>query len=131
MLGNMVMGFHLIDPDDRSNILFINFWNWRTIVEAARRLEVVDDATAERMHLQCTSFQLSPAQALDLAMAIEDYLLPSLEEDDRVLLDGTITDEADDGTFHKVDVEKNYSTNAKVLRAVMEFCRSTQGVVIN
>ena len=125
------MGFHLIDPDDRSNIFFISFWHWRMIVEAIRRLDVFDTETVDRMHLQCTEFRLSREQSMALAQAIEDQLLPQLEEGERMRFDGAVADEEDDGVFHKVDVEKNYSTNAKTLRDVAAFCRSTRGIVIN
>lgn len=125
------MGFHLKDPDDDSNLMFINFWHWRTIVEAVRRAAVFDAATIDRMHQQCTMFQLSRDQSQVMVQVIEDQLMPQLEENERLLLDGSVTEEEDDGTFHKVELERNYSTNLEVLRNVVAFCRSTRGIVIN
>jgi hypothetical protein len=54
-----------------------------------------------------------------------DYLLkavfPRLKPGQRMLADFSVTDEPDDGTFHKDDLKKNYSLSCEVLLIILEF----------
>lgn len=125
------MGIILTDRDDDANNFFVNFWHWRTIVESIRALEVLDDETLEGLHLPYCNRYVDGDQARKIASAVEKKLIPQLADDQRLLLDGTVTDVPDDGTFHTGKIESNYSTNAKVLKRFAAYCRSTNGFWIN
>ena len=124
------MGIILEDRNDESNLFFINFWHWRTIVEAVRRLDVLDKETVDGLHEEWADTGLTREQARTVAQALEERLLPRLDEEDWLLLDGSVSDEPFDPTFQKVDIEKNYSTNAKVMRKFKDYCRSSNGFTV-
>jgi hypothetical protein len=47
----------------------------------------------------------------------------------RLLHDLSVTDEPDDGAFHRDRLEKNYSLHHDVLVAVIQFLRETGGPI--
>jgi hypothetical protein len=121
------MGITLSDRGRRLPPFFVNFWHWRTIVEAVRRLEVLPVGVVDRLHEQFTGSGLAETEARQVAAGITQALLTSLRAGDRLLLDGTVTQEVDDGTFHRVDEDENYGTNREVLAKFAAFCEACAG----
>jgi len=124
------MGITLLDEGEDGPHFSINFWHWRAIVEAVRRLDVLPPEKVDGLHEPFCANGLSAAEAQQVADAIEKRLLPSLEEGERLLLRGEHTTAPDEGTFHKTDVEQNYSTNRAALLLFVDFCRNTSGFTV-
>jgi hypothetical protein len=122
------MGVTLFDQVSNEVVFDVNFWNWRAIVEAVRALDVLPEQTVEALHTPFAS-ALTEAEARLVAEAIRTRLLPTLADDERVLLDGKRTTEPDDGTFHRDPAEqhRNYSTNREVLAEFADCCATCAG----
>src|SRR5688572_10611040 len=106
----------LFDQKTNAIVFDVNFWHWRAIVEAIRSLRVLPEARVDALHEQWVG-ELTEDEARSVAPAIRERLLPTLRDDERLLLDGRTTTEPDDGTFYRDPAEqhRNYSTNRRVL----------------
>ncbi len=128
------MSVILVDLQNRDHAFCVNWYGWRGIVEAVRRLEVVDEQTIDGLHEPFTGSGLNAAQAETVADAIEERLLPLLDEDDYLLVDGTITRTLPlkesqwiiIARQYRVDVA-SYYTSAASLRKFVAYCRSCSG----
>jgi hypothetical protein len=122
------MGVTLIDQQTGESVFDINFWHWRAIVEAIRGLEILPVARVDGLHEPFVG-ELTEVEARSVAAAMRARLLPTLRDDERLLLDGTRTREPDDGTFHRdpADQHLNYSTNRAVLDKFVAFCEICHG----
>src|SRR5262245_55489389 len=118
----------LFDQKTNAIVFDVNFWHWRAIVEAVRSLQVLPDAQVDALHGQFIG-ELSQDEARAVAVAIQERLLPTLADDERLLLDGRRTTEPDDGTFHRDPAEqhRNYSTDRRVLEEFARCCESCGG----
>ena len=123
------MGVSLFDRETEEIIFDVNFWHYRAIVEAVRSLEVLPDAKIDALHESWLGNGLTTEEARLVAVAITTRLLPTLGEDERLLLDGTRTTEPDDGTFHRdpAEQQQNYSTNRGVLERFARCCETCNG----
>lgn len=124
------MGVILADVTDQDKDLFLNFWHWGTIVEAIRKLEVIPDLRAQALHEQYIGSGLTKEEALKVASALRSRLLPTLSDDERLLLDGSKTSRPDTGALDFKDTEKNCSTDPGMLRKFAEFCESCSGFTV-
>lgn len=122
------MGITLFDQGSGTELFDIDFWHWRTIVEAVRSLDVLEEARVDTLHEPFLG-ELTRAEALTVAKALRAMLIPSLKDDERLLFDGTRTTEPDDGTFHRAPTEryKNYSTTRGVLEEFAVACEACAG----
>ena len=128
------MSVMLVDLQNREHTFSVNSYGWRGILEAVRRLDVVDEQTIDGLHEPFTGSGLDAAQAEAVAEAIEERLLPLLDEDDYLLLDGTITRTLPPkesqwmiiARQYRVDVARYY-TSAAWLRKFVAYCRSCSG----
>ena len=123
------MGVTLFDRTTNQIAFDTNFWHYRAIVEAIRSLGVLPDEKVNSLHESWVGNGLTVEEARLVAEAIRTRLLPTLRDDERLLLDGRRTTEADDGTLHRApaDIHKNYSTNRKVLEQFVKFCETCNG----
>lgn len=121
------MGITLITAND--GLAFdANFWHWRALVEAVRRLNVLPDDRVEGLHDPFCGNGLTREEARLVADALESRVLPTLSDGERLLLDGTTTSAEDDGTFYKgADAHQNYSTNRNVMTKFIDFLRECPG----
>jgi hypothetical protein len=126
--GGRPVGITLFDQTTDGIVFDVNFWHWRAIVEAVRSLDVLPEVRVVALHEQFLG-DLTEGEARIVAVAIRDRLLPTLGNDDRLLLDGRRTIEPDDGTFYRDPVEqhKNYSTNRRVLEEFARCCETCGG----
>lgn len=124
------MGITLLDEKEDAPSFSLNFWHWRAIVEAARRLQVLPAEKIDSLHQPFCGNGLTKDEAQRVADAIEQTLLPVLTSGQRVLLNGETTVGPDDLVFHESDPGRNYSTNREVLARFAEFCRSCSGFTV-
>jgi len=128
------MGITLTEEGTNATIFSINFWHWRAIVEAVRSLEVLPDARVFALH-ELSHGELTESESRIVATAIQERLLPTLADDERLLLDARLcldaqrTTEPDDGTLYRLpsDQHKNYSTTRAVLAAFAKACATCRG----
>jgi hypothetical protein len=122
------VGVVLFDQETDDSIFNINFWHWRTIVEAIRSLDVLPTERVNSLHEPFFG-ELTQQEARVVAAAIRDRLLPTLRSDERLLLKGRRTTEPDNGTFYRDPDEqhKNYSTNREVLEKFAQCCEACNG----
>ncbi len=118
----------LFDQKTNAIVFDVNFWHWRAIVEAIRSLGVLAEDRVDALHEQFAG-ELTEDEARDVAAAIRERLLPTLRDDERLLLDGRRTTEPDDGTFYRDPAEqhKNYSTDRRVLEEFAKCCETCSG----
>jgi len=130
------MGFLLFDLDDAGEIrsenrLALNFWHWRTILAAVRRLDVIPGERLDPLEESWLDGRLTQAEARAVASALRERLIPSLESGERLLLDGSRTTEPDDGVIYVgEEAHRNYSTNRAVLEKFAAFCDSCNGFLL-
>ena len=132
-VGQNKMSFILTDTSDQTRYLQLNAWHWRTILML---LDVADALPKERIEVMGISGAcptLSGHEARSIASTLRSKVLSGLESDDRLLFDGTITKEPDDGIFFRdpKDQHRNYSTNAQVIGKLCDFCERCDGFTIH
>jgi len=126
------MSFILQDTAREDNSLQLNAWHWKTILVM---LEVAEVLPTEKLHLMGVSGAcptVSEEEVRSIATGLREKVIPLFAVDDRIFIDGTVTKEPDDGTFHRGETEwhLNYSTNGAVLRELCSFCESCGPLVI-
>ena len=123
------MGVSLFDRKTNEIVFDVNFWHYRAIVEAIRSLDILSDERVDALHELWQDQGLTVDEARLVAAAIRTRLLPTLAEDERLLLDGVRTTEPDDGRFHRrsSDQHQNYGTNRRVLERFAECCETCNG----
>jgi hypothetical protein len=122
------VGVTLFDQKTNAIIFDVNFWHWRAIVEAIRSFGVLNAIRVDALHEQFAG-ELTEPEARAVAAAIRERLLPTIADDERLLLDGRRTREPDDGTLYRDPIEqhKNYSTNRRVLEEFVRCCEICGG----
>jgi hypothetical protein len=120
------MSLSLVTTDDRR--LKVNAWNWGVLHHLVEQAELFSE---EDWAPKRGSFggELDEAQVAALADLLETTVLPRLREGERMALDGSVTAEPDDGTFHRVEPANNYSLDRAVVVAVIAFLREARGPV--
>lgn len=108
-----------------------SFWAWRPVVNLLREAAILN---LESIGPVSDSFLLAEMDG-EQAAYIADFLdgfLPRLGADERLLLDGSITDVEDTGEFYRDEAEsyKNYSTPKKWLTSFRDFCRISGGFTV-
>lgn len=126
------MGVSLLDRKTSEFVFDINFWHYRAIVEAIRSLEVLPEEKVDSLHESWQNNGLTTEEARLVAAAIRERLLPTLRDEERLLLDGSRTNEPDEGTFYRNPEEQagNYSTNRGVLEKFVACCETCNGFTI-
>jgi hypothetical protein len=114
------MSWTLETPDGTE--VNINSWNWRATLALLERHGVLDEEKLELLGYNIT-VQVTGEETRRIAAFLDDYLT-GLPGDGRVMLDGSVTTEPDDGTFHRDDLAKNYSATASWLTEFRDFCRA-------
>jgi hypothetical protein len=124
------MGVFITDSTNDERYLKRNWWSWRPTVEAIRSLHLFED---ERLNVMSDGYgSFSENECKLIADELEQKVLPKLKPDERMKLDGSVTDVPDDGTFYREPEEqdKNYSVNRDLLAEFIVFCRESKGVII-
>jgi len=122
------VGVTLFDQETDEIIFDVNFWHWRAIVEVVRGLAILPVERVDLMHEPFIG-ELAEAEARLVGAAIRERVLPTLADNERVLLDGSRTTTSDDGTFHRDPAAQhlNYSTTRPVLETFAQCCATCHG----
>ncbi len=123
------MGFFIIDLKDEQNALKVNVWNWRPTLEMITKMNILEIQELESMSFNGGSGKATESQTKLIAQKLR-LMLAGLESNARVLVDGSVTTEPDDGEFHRDEVEKNYSATKDWLERFAEFCESCKGFYV-
>jgi hypothetical protein len=114
------MSVKLTDSEGKS--LKVNAWNWGvlhyTLVCCKPKL-LEDEQLLEQ--LRFGGVELGNVEVKEIRSYLREVVLPLLKPGERMLYDFTVTDEPDDGTFYREELEKNYSLRYDVLVAVIDF----------
>jgi len=114
------MSWTLTKPDGTR--LDVNAWNWRATLALLERHEILGAETIELLGYNI-DVEIPGDDARRIAAYLADYLA-TLPGDGRVMLDGAVTTEPDDGTFYRDDLARNYSATADWLTRFRDFCRT-------
>ena len=120
------MSFILADIVDGSKEIQVNAWNWGPTVELIRSLSVLDAHRSETIRYNLAT-EVSADEAKMIGLFIRDMILTQLGPMERITLDLNVTDEPDDGTFHRDDLAKNYSATRSWLKRFSVFCLASNG----
>ena len=123
------MSFTLIDNGSENYEFSANVWTWKTTLEIIKKFDLLSDGKLRQMEYNATGVKLEKEEAHLIGEKIRDEILPTLAPNKRILMDLSVTDQADDGTLYKDDDEqwKNYSTNHDWLKDFSDFCLSSKG----
>lgn len=124
------MGVDIDDLRDRSRSIHTNWWQWRPTVELIRSLGLFDD---ERLDVVVEGIgEFNQEETHRIAELLELNVLPRVQANEQVLIDGSVTDVPDDGTFHREQEQqhRNYRANRDWLVEFIAFCKSSNGIYI-
>jgi hypothetical protein len=122
------MGVFIQDLGREDHKLMCNWWNWRPTLELiATHVEGLEPEQIERMGLTGGSGRLTKAQAQAFARALRTKVLPAIPAGGRMLYNGTITAEPDNGTFYREELEKNYTATKIWLENFCSFLERCDG----
>jgi hypothetical protein len=123
------MGIDLLDKQTEDTCFSINFWHWRAIVEEIRRQRIIPEEIVDGLHEPYCGNGLTVEQCRLVASVLREKVISKLSDSDteRILLDGNRTKVPDDYLFHKVELEKNYSTDKSTLSKFVECLETCNG----
>jgi hypothetical protein len=99
----------------------MSVWSWGLLHQTFVLADLFDDDTTARLRV---GQGVLAEQDVDALLAhLEEGLLPELRPGERMLHDFTVTREPDDGTFHRDDLERNYSLDHSVLTDLIAFLK--------
>lgn len=123
------MGFIITDFQDESKSIYTTAWNWGPTVELLKLMNVLDEDRLELIRYNC-GVEVNTEEARQIAEFIIIQVLSKITPEERVTYDLKITDEPDDGTFHREDLAKNYSATYDWLKEFSEFCQTCEGFTV-
>ena len=121
----------IILEDALGKTIKVNAWNWGVLhfaVACAKPPVFEDEDFLGRLRYG-GGVTLSKEQADSLFEYLTEVVLPRLKPGQRMLTDFSVTDEPDDGTMHRDDLEKNYSLHHEVLVSVLHFLHEAQAPI--
>jgi len=116
--------------DEAGHDIHVNAWNWGALHWAVGRAEppVFEAQVWEPLRYNLGA-SLSELQVAELRQYLEGALLPRISAGCRMKIDLSVTDQPDDGTFHREKLEENYSLHHQVLVNVIAFLKEAKGTV--
>ena len=123
------MSFTLTDMGAEGFEFRANSWNWKTALEVIKDFDLISQGKIQQMNYNATGVKVEQEDAQRIGEYIRDKLLPKLAPNKRIFSDLSITDEPDDGTFHRDEDEqwKNYSADHDWFKEFSEFCLKSKG----
>ncbi len=123
------MSFTLIDMGSEGYELSVNVWTWKPTLEIIRSFNYVNERSLNTMASNGTGAKMSHEDATAIGEKIRDVILPKMSENQRMFMDLSVTDKADDGTMYRDSDEqwKNYSASYDWLKEFSEFCLKSKG----
>ena len=119
------MSYYLHPNNRQIEAIKVSSWSWSTTVELIRRsgILLVDSEIFE----DSSYLEVPEPKAPLIADWIEQNILADVPTGSRVKLDGSLTSEPDDGTFHRDNLEENYSADTTWLVEFVNFLRKCEG----
>lgn len=123
------MSFTLIDVGSEKFELSSSIWSWKPTLEIIKSLDILSDGKLRQMEYAATGVKIELEEAHNIGRKIQEEILPKLEPNKRMFMDGSITDAPDDGTIYRDEDEKwkNYSASYDWLKEFSEFCLKSKG----
>lgn len=121
------MGIDLFDKQTENICFSINYWHWRAIVEEIRRQRIIPKEIVDGLHKPYCDNGFTVEQCRLVASVLRKKVISKLSDTERILLDGNRTKVPDDYSFHKVELEKNYSTDKSTLIKFVECLETCHG----
>jgi len=123
------MSFTLIDLGSENFEFRASVWNWKTLLEIVRSMDVVSDGKVRDMSYNAAGTVVTVEEARQIGEKIRDEVLNGMKPGMRIFADLSVTDKPDDGTLYKDDDEKwkNYSAEYEWLEEFTEFCFRSKG----
>jgi hypothetical protein len=123
------MSFTLMDLGSENFELGASVWNWKPTLEIIKRFDIISEGKIRQMEYAATGVKIDLEDAHDIGRKIQETILPKLEPNKRMFMDGSITDAPDDGTIYRDEDEKwkNYSANYEWLKEFSDFCLKSKG----
>ncbi len=126
----------ILEPNNGGDDFVINGWNWRPTVALLERAGVIPNGgRVERCLANGCGGCLSPDEAVRAATILDEFI-DSLDSSQRMLHDGSTTDEPIDydkpiSEWTEEDTYNHYSAKYDVLTAFAEFCRISGGFIVH
>ncbi len=126
------MSFTLHDLGSDGLQLNANVWTWKAALEIVKNLDIVSEGKIRQMGYSGTGVKVDTEDAHAIGRAIRDSVLPKTPANGRMFADLRVTDEPDDMTLHRDDVDqwKNYSATREWLEEFSDFCMQSNGFQI-
>lgn len=123
------MSFTLIDLGSENFEFRASVWNWKTLLEIVKSLDVLSDGKVRDMSYNAAGTVVTIEEARQIGEKIRDEVLNGMNPGMRIFADLSVTDKPDDGTLYKDDDEKwkNYSADYEWLEEFTEFCFRSKG----
>lgn len=123
------MSFTLMDLGSENFELGASVWNWKPTLEIIKRFDIISEGKIRQMEYAATGVKIDLEDAHDIGRKIQETILPKLEPNKRMFMDGSITDAPDDGTIYRDEDEKwkNYSADYEWLKDFSDFCLKSKG----
>lgn len=123
------MSYTLIDMGSEGFKFSANVWNWKTVLEIIKSLDLISDGKVRQMSYNATGVRLDIKEAHDIGEKIRDQILPKVPAGKRMYADLSVTDAPDDMTLFKDEDEqwKNYSVTHDWLKEFSDFCLKSKG----
>jgi hypothetical protein len=102
--------------------LRVSSWDWGALHSFVEQAQIFPEQVWEKMRVESNNTLEAP-DVLKLAEFLERVLLKRLKPGQRLLLDGTVTDVPDDGTFYREESElwKDYGLKYESLLEIVTF----------
>lgn len=123
------MSFTLMDLGSENFELSASVWSWKPTLEIIKNFDIVSEGKLRQMEYAATGVKIELEDAHEIGKKIKETILPKLEPNKRMFMDGSITDARDDGTIYRDEDDKwkNYSVNYEWLKEFSEFCLMSKG----
>lgn len=124
------MGVVLVDLKE-DKYTYIDWWVWRPIIRLISDFDIINESRLCRMQYNA-HIAISQAEAKQIAVLLEQNILPYLHPHNKILLDKSIIEQGDEPIFYKnpEDMDKNYSISYHWLVNFIDFCKISNGFKI-
>lgn len=126
------MSYTLHDMGSEGYEFSANVWNWKAALEIIKALDIMSEGKVRQMGYNAMGVRVEIDDAHIIGERLRDEILPKISPNKRMFADGTITDEPDDGTIYRDEIEqwKNYSVSHDWVKDFSDFCLSSKGFQI-